>query len=313
MWTKNSEGKGVGQPAAFVYTCIVMNMPFYKLAVAWTDIVLVNGLSLEWVPQPSPEQIIRICSRRGGIGADGLALLLPGSEGRMLLRYFSGTTGEGAVNYGAILGIAKFAFDFGLFHHQRLQLQLQTPSWEGGLTVDSVDSHIFRLDVGIPVDGTGRQIDEETPLVQELWSSGQGKGIGYTTMAFRQSGLTSTGINLLLSEAEEQVLYRFSSRIIEKGGALPALLCSAPDNATLEVDFYPPGGSHDAVLEAAAALVGCACQGVVLREVRIPSRWGDLFINWEGDGNVSVSALPAYLYTGEYADLFGEDDDGSIA
>ncbi len=291
----------------------VMNIPFYKMTTAWSDTILVNALSTENFRLPSAREVLHICNRRSGIGGDGIVFLLEEKEinrkGRgITFRHFSASSGEESVNYGALLSAAKFAFDFGLFHRRKLTLTIE----EQKIEIDGIDSKLFRLDLGLPFQGEDSWIDEETPLLREIWTPLAGKTIRYARISFDRLPRSAQEVAVVLDRTDEETLFAFSRRMLSEERPVFTVFPRVLDNGTMDIRFIPEDGYHDSVIESAAAVVAAACEGLLLREVRIPSVGGDLFINWEGSGNLSVTAIPGYAYTGEFSNVFGEDSDGSF-
>ncbi len=61
---------------------------FYKMSGSGNDFVMVDGRTSP-VSEWTPERIRQVCARRTGVGADGVAILEPGSPDRVRFHYFN--------------------------------------------------------------------------------------------------------------------------------------------------------------------------------------------------------------------------------
>jgi len=139
-------------------------IPFVKYHGAGNDFILVDDRSLAVEQQLTTRSIAHACHRHFGVGADGLMLLQPGSDGAdFFMRYynsdgrvstFCGNGGRCMVAFGASLGLFNDRCRF-----------LGTDGWHAGeiITdgfvrlsmqdidgVETLDLRSFRLDTGSP-------------------------------------------------------------------------------------------------------------------------------------------------------------------
>lgn len=104
---------------------------FFKLCGSGNDFVGFDG---RVVRAPSRSEIVALCDRRRGIGADGVVRLSPGSrEGHVRLDYWNSDGSDAALCGNGSLCSAVFARELGIAVHDRLVLE--TGAGEVGATV----------------------------------------------------------------------------------------------------------------------------------------------------------------------------------
>jgi diaminopimelate epimerase len=85
-----------------------MTLRFTKMNGAGNDFVMIDNRGRD--VQLQPEQIERICDRHRGIGADGILLLEPGSNGAdFRMRYYNRDGGEAEMCGNGARCFARFA------------------------------------------------------------------------------------------------------------------------------------------------------------------------------------------------------------
>jgi len=89
-----------------------MEITFSKLSGAGNDFIVIDNrdLSIKF----SPEQINMLCTRRTGIGADGLILIEPSSAHAFSMKYFNADGYPGSMCGNGGRCAAYFAFTLGI-------------------------------------------------------------------------------------------------------------------------------------------------------------------------------------------------------
>ncbi len=84
--------------------------PFCKLEATGNDFILFDFYQSRLPLQPltRPETISRLCSRRNGIGADGILLLLPGDREKFRMRIFNADGGEAEMCGNGLRGLVLY-------------------------------------------------------------------------------------------------------------------------------------------------------------------------------------------------------------
>jgi diaminopimelate epimerase len=145
-----------------------MDISFYKLNMGQNDTLLVNALSensplrtylSEELPGGDGSLSViarRMCRRRRGVGATGIAFLFKGAGSPVSVRYFLPGGGEVRITPDALSCLARFAFDSGLSGKEKLMVE----AGEELRSIESIDSANFRVSIGIPRDFSGAEIRE---------------------------------------------------------------------------------------------------------------------------------------------------------
>jgi diaminopimelate epimerase len=89
-----------------------MEIAFTKMHGAGNDFIMINDMNERC--RLSGNAIAELCSRRRGIGGDGLILIRPGEEGRFSMRYYNSDGGEADMCGNGARCAAAFAFDAGI-------------------------------------------------------------------------------------------------------------------------------------------------------------------------------------------------------
>lgn len=85
---------------------------FVKMHGAGNDFIMLNGIDIR--PALYKELIADLCSRRRGIGADGLIILLTSGEADFRMVYYNSDGGEAEMCGNGARCAARFAFDTGI-------------------------------------------------------------------------------------------------------------------------------------------------------------------------------------------------------
>jgi diaminopimelate epimerase len=283
-----------------------MDIPFYKLAVAGCDFLLINGITAEISEKAlPPELILSMCDRRNGIGAEGVILLSAAAEQHVGISSFSGRDGKKRSSGAACMCAARYAFDFGLFSSGRLVIATDSSDLE----IHGIGSTLFQIDLGAPVSMENRPIDEDEPLKVEVWMPAGGMPVAYTSLLF--PALYENPIAVVVEHLDSQRRLAFGRRPEDAQTPGTSVFATAISSEQIHYRAEREQGLGDCVAEAAAALVALACSGTSTREMTVRNlentHENELYVTWTGNGNVSVSGVPRYIFTGEYST---EDDDG---
>src|SRR5437667_759023 len=118
---------------------------FTKMNGAGNDFVMIDNRAGEVRRQP--EQIVRICDRHRGVGADGILLLEKGSNGAdFRMRYYNRDGGEAEMCGNGARCFVRFASKIA---HASTKISFQTPA---GLIRGELDDESVTLQMGEPKD-----------------------------------------------------------------------------------------------------------------------------------------------------------------
>ena len=121
-------------------------IPFTKYQGAGNDFILIDDRKGQWHHRITEAWVAKACDRRFGIGADGLILLQPGSDGAdFFMKYYNadGRTSTFCGNGGRC--IVSFASSLGIHHGQTHFLG--TDGWHDGWINEDGSVRISMLDV----------------------------------------------------------------------------------------------------------------------------------------------------------------------
>ena len=111
-----------------------MTFRFTKMHGTGNDYVYVNGFEQE-IENPG-ELSIRISDRHFGIGSDGLILIVPSKVADCRMRMYNADGSEGAMCGNGIRCVAKYAYEHGIVHSDRITVETQSGIKTLDLTVE---------------------------------------------------------------------------------------------------------------------------------------------------------------------------------
>lgn len=89
-----------------------MNIPFYKMHGASNDFIVVDDRQRIF-PEDDPDWITQICSRRTGVGSEGVLLIQPSDSAHFRMRFFNPDGGEVDMCGNGARCIARLASEIG--------------------------------------------------------------------------------------------------------------------------------------------------------------------------------------------------------
>lgn len=136
-----------------------MKVHFYKYQATGNDFVLIDNLAGNL--KLSNEEIVRICDRKFGVGADGLMLLEKHASANFTLQYFNsdgsqslcGNGSRAAVKMAASLGLVNGRATFEAFdglHDAEIQRDVIKLRMNDVMTVRRIDDNTFFINTGSP-------------------------------------------------------------------------------------------------------------------------------------------------------------------
>lgn len=185
-----------------------MSMSFYKYQGTGNDFIMINGISFPEALSLSQDQILKLCSRRFGIGADGLIILCQSKTADFKMLYYNSDGRESTMCGNGGRCIAQFAFDQGVSAREASFEAVdglhRSTVLENGIVelemidVDNcakIDDHTFELNTGSPHYVQFSSEFDGTDIVKF------GRSIRYSEK------YTDDGINVNLSSFKDGVLH----------------------------------------------------------------------------------------------------------
>ena len=257
---------------------------------------------VEW-PQETrnwPELVRRLCHRRLGIGADGVAVLQPGEKTRYRLRVFNADGSEAEMCGNALRVAGKYLYERGLVRETIFQLEMQQAVKtlrlelaDGRVAAVEVDMGSPLLDsTAVPVDGPARQV-----IGEELEAAGQ---------VFKITAVSMGNPHCVIFGGDpELVPLREWGPLIETHPLFPAktnvefVEVLSPGEARLRVFERGVGETLACGSGACAVLVAGVLNGVLSRRARMHLPGGTLRVEWREDGHVYMTGPASEVFHGE--------------
>ena len=122
-----------------------MNIPFWKMHGAGNDFILVDDRRFMF-PREASDLVVRLCTRRRGVGAEGLLLIQPSSCAHFRMRFYNPDGTEADMCGNGARCIARLAHEIGA---APAQMQIETAA---GILHADVFSPLVRLQLPPPKD-----------------------------------------------------------------------------------------------------------------------------------------------------------------
>ena len=228
-----------------------MKLSFYKYQGTGNDFVLLDNRNNEY-DQITDKQIVFICNRRFGIGADGLMLLNKKEGFDFEMKYFNadgaagsmcGNGGRCIIKFAETLGIRKNEYRFLAVDGEHIaEIDFNGIVKLKMKDVDRVESHAsyFILNTGSPhyVKLSGDVMKKDV--------KSEGRNIRYSP-AFEKDGIN---VNFVEAINDDKIFVRTYERGVEDetfscgtGVTASALVSAHNDNGFNRVDVKTPGGN----------------------------------------------------------------------
>jgi diaminopimelate epimerase len=237
-----------------------MQLRFTKMNGAGNDFVMIDNRAGE--VRLRPEQIVHICDRHRGVGADGILLLEPGQNGAdFRMRYYNRDGGEAEMCGNGARCFARFAKKVAgsgdkisfqtpagvigaRLHDDLVTLKMSEPTdlrMNLRLEVDGEDAVVHYIDSGVP------HVVVPVARVDMVQVDTQGKAIRRHKM-FSPKG---ANVNFFERRGPQRITIRTFERGVEgetlacgTGVVASALIFSKLDNVNGPIDVVVRGGSE---------------------------------------------------------------------
>ncbi|MCL1822503.1 MAG: diaminopimelate epimerase [Prolixibacteraceae bacterium] len=226
-----------------------MDTEFYKYHGAGNDFVLIDNRNLIF-PADNISRIEWLCSRRFGIGADGL-MLLQNSEGfDFEMRYFNSDGREASMCGNGGRCIVAFARQLGIIKNETCFLAVDGP--HRAAVEENGDINLQMSDVNrIEIIGDNYFLDTGSPHfvcfldnLDNLNVYTEGRAIRYNSR-FKETG---TNVNFVKQEGEHLTVYTYERGVEAEtlscgtGSAASALAAAVAYGFASPVKVYTHGG-----------------------------------------------------------------------
>jgi diaminopimelate epimerase len=278
---------------------MIAGIKFTKAEALGNDFIVIDDRSGKVAL--SQDEIIALCERRRGVGADGILLIQPSKSASFMMRTLNADGTEAEMCGNGIRCAAKFAYDTGLARQKDIVIEtragLKTVSI---LAEDGVRASTLRVDLGtpeferalVPMAGpAGRAIQE--PLLVE----GERHDVTAVSMGNPHAVVFVSNVD----DAPVATL----GPAIERHAAFPARtnveFIQVVDRDRLRMRVWERGaGETDACgTGAGAALAAASTAGLADRRALISLPGGNLDVEWADDGHIYITGEAAIVFSGK--------------
>jgi diaminopimelate epimerase len=279
-------------------------MDFAKLHGTGNDFVLVDGRALE---RDWPALARAICDRHLGVGADGLILAVPSARAAIRMRIFNSDGSEAEMSGNGLRCLVKFSVDDGIVSPRRDEFDVETAAGlmrvritaERGRVV-SVRSRMGapRLDPHeIPV-----AIDAPPPITDfRLEVDGRALDITPVSMGnphavhFQSAPVAEFPLRDLGPLVEHHVVF-------PRRANFEVVRVLSRSSAEMRVWERGVGETLSCGSGAAAVMVAGHLRGLFDRSIDLTVPGGVLHVEWDGEGDVTLSGPVAEVFRGTWPD-----------
>lgn len=272
---------------------------FTKMHGLGNDFVIVDCLQ-ERVDDPS-RLATKVCDRHFGVGADGLILVLPSSEGDFRMRVFNADGSEAEMCGNGIRCLAKYVYEQGLTEKE--ELMVETLAGLKDLKLSVGDGVVWAVTVNLGRPKLSRKeapmIGPDTEVIDEPLEVGDGEyrvtcvSMGNPHTVIFVDELDSVPLSEIGPQIESHE--RFPQRTNVE-------FVQLLDEGNIRMRVWERGcgetlacGSGATAAAVASILNGKASGRVI---VHLPK--GDLMVEWEGDGDVYLTGPAEEVFRGEW-------------
>jgi diaminopimelate epimerase len=284
-----------------------MEIEFLKLQCCGGDYILLDAFKNPGLADlPLDELAVQICSRRFGVGAAGLILLVPGKNRKLRLSCFDPAGAESSTDPLAVRCAARYAFDSGLLGEESSVLE------SGGATVavEVLDAHNITVPSGPPgywdASGSLRERPGET-FTRTLRIAEREHNYTPVALGGRQAVFFQTATPLEMDYFGPAVE---ASGAFASGTQLVLVRTISPEESSVRAWQVGMGELLASEGAACAAAVASVLSGFSERQVLVHLEGGNLFVEWiEADNLVYASGPADYVFLGTYYYEEGEVDE----
>jgi diaminopimelate epimerase len=290
-----------------------MDFEFIKIYVCKNDFLLLNYLYSEAPEDSVLSRFARMgCRRKMGIGSNGIISLFPGNEEKYRIKCFTAEGRKTAVCNDALLALSRYAFDSGLFAHNRLTVET-----EGGpRNITAVDSNNFTVSLGPPFTlpfslDNGRYSDTVTPKTkgEELREIPDGEFTEKIQLRGKQYAVTPVrlhrnGVVLFSEEFTTEKLKQIARDIrrfcTDEMELLPVFV-RVLSREDINIRTWFLSAPVDYVSASAMGGIAGVINGFCDRDIVIHSGLEEYYMQWVSqDNTVHFTASPRYAFSGSY-------------
>ncbi|MGZ4123205.1 MAG: diaminopimelate epimerase [Tumebacillaceae bacterium] len=273
-------------------------MKFTKMNGLGNDFIVVAGFSA--VPDDVQDLAVRMCDRHFGVGADGLAFILPSDKAEFRMRIFNSDGSEPEQCGNAVRCIGKYLYDYGLTTRDEVSVETGAGVQHLKLTVENGKVSLVRVDMGAPkLQGSvvPTTIDAEQVVAHPIEVPGG-------SYQFTAVSMGNPHAVIFVDSLQDVDLHGTGAQI-ETHAYFPRktnvefVEVHDPHDVTMHVWERGAGETLACGSGACAVAVAGVLTGKTSHEVLVHLKGGDLHINWSReDEHVYMTGPAVTVYEG---------------
>lgn len=281
-------------------------MRFTKMHGIGNDFVMVDCLGQDGaaLAEEAERRAIFLCDRKFGVGADGVILILPGSNAKFRMKMFNPDGSEAEMCGNGIRCFAKYVYDHGCSHGET-DLPVETGAGLLRLQAEAgSDNKVarVRVDMGEPV------------LIPSLVPTTLGCGnepVIDEEIRFKNGAIRVTAVSMgnphAVAFVDDVASFPVSTvgPLVESHPAFPkrvnAEFIEVLSDSEINFRVWERGAGETLACGtgSCAAAVACALNGKTSRKVLVHLAGGDLDVEWSAaDNHVYLAGPAAEVFTG---------------
>ena len=276
-----------------------MTLNFLKMHGLGNDFVLVDGLADPAAAEVAAASAESLCDRHFGVGADGVVLLLAGSQAALRMRIFNPDGSEAEMCGNAMRCLARYAYERGLT--KETTFAVETLSGPVYPTVNLLNGKVgsVSVDMGAP----RFQADEipmrwpTSPVVEQPLRVGDGTllvtclSMGNPHCVIFVDDVAGVPVRKLGPQIEHEPAFR---------NRVNVEFAQVTSRTTIRVRVWERGAGETLACGtgACAAAVASVVTKRADRKVTVSLNGGDLAIEWRADDHVLMTGAADYVFEG---------------
>lgn len=270
-------------------------MNFVKMHGLGNDFIIIEDRSVLDLP---PEDAVRLCSRRTGIGADGVMLVLDSDRADAFMRLYNSDGSIAEMCGNGIRCFAKYLYDSGIARKPVIDIDTPAGIKTSVLTIENEQVAGVRIDMGVPmferrdIPMTGEGVCALEPIAVD--------GREFTCSAL------NTGVpHLVVFEdglSEEDICHY--GPLLEKHLLFPAKInvnfARILEDKSIAVRTWERGCGRTLACGtgSCACVAAAAAAGFTPRENTVRLALGELHITWAQDGHIFMEGPAEVSFRG---------------
>ncbi len=275
-------------------------MRFSKWHGLGNDFVIIDGFEESINDLRLAEFAVKVCNRHFGVGADGVALILPSAIADFRMRLINSDGSEAEMCGNVIRCVARYMVDKGSITHSKMSVETLAGIIKPEVMTNTPDT--VRVDMGEPRLSRGTIPMIGNPNEQAIAVPLQ---IDDQVFMITAVSMGNPHCIIFVDDLAKVKLEEIGPRV-EKHGFFPKKtnveFVQIIDRANVRMRVWERGAGTTLACGtgASATLVATVLNNKTDRQANIVLDGGTLMIEWAGDNHVYMTGPVARVFNGEY-------------